>query len=131
MEEVKVFAQLLASQYGIDVPNSLTAVRNSETSASEDKKFVYWINLLNLNARFSPITKPSGFCGTHYWCKLCNKCYSDKQKHKCIPNCVACKTLDTENCDFRHGKTPYCNDCNRDFCGGACLTSHQSVAGKR
>ena len=97
MEEVKAFAQLLAPKYGIAVHNSLTA--NSkvfETPTSEDQKIVYWINLLNLNDHFSTITKPSGFFGTHYWCELCNKCYHDKLNHRCIPNCVACKTLDTE-----------------------------------
>ena len=62
MEEVKVFEQLLAPKYGIAVQNSLTA--NSkvfETSTSDDQKVISWINLLNLNAHFSPITKPSGF----------------------------------------------------------------------
>ena len=107
MEEVKLFAQLLAPKYGIAVHNSLTAnSRVFETSTSEDQKIVSWINLLNLNDHFNAmiITKPSGFFGTHYWCELCNKCYADKQKHKCIPNCVACKTLNTENCNFKHGK---------------------------
>ena len=58
MEEVKLFARLLAPKYGIAVHNSLTA--NSkvfETSTTEDQKIVYWINLLNLNDHFNPITK--------------------------------------------------------------------------
>ena len=49
MEEIKVFAQLLAPKYGIAVHNSLTA--NSkvfETSTSEDQKIVSWINLLKI-----------------------------------------------------------------------------------
>ena len=101
MEEVKLFAQLLAPRYGIAIHNSLTANNKVfETSTSDDQKIVSWINLLNLNDHFDPITKPSGFFGTHYWCELCNKCYSDKQKHKCIPNCVACKTLDTGTLRF-------------------------------
>ena len=132
MEEVKVFAQLLAPKYGIAVHNSLTA--NSkvfETSTTEDQKIVSWINLLNLNDHFNAITKPSGFFGTHYWCELCNKCYADKQKHKCIPNCVACKTLDTENCNFKHGKTMHCNACNRDFYGEACFRNHKTITGKK
>ena len=71
LEEVKIFAQLLAPQYGIAVHNSLTA--NSkvfETSTTEDQKIVSWINLLNLNDHFNPITKPAGFFRTHYWCQL-------------------------------------------------------------
>ena len=97
VEEVKIFSQVLAPKYGIAVHNSHTA--NSkvfETSTPEDQKIVSWINLLDLDNHFNAITKPSGYFGTHYWCELCNKCYADKQKHKCIPNCVACKTLDTE-----------------------------------
>ena len=57
MEEVKVFARLLAPKYGIAVHNSLTA--NSkvfETPTSEDHKIVSWINLLNLSDHFNPIT---------------------------------------------------------------------------
>ena len=129
---MELFAQLLEPQYGIAVHNSLTA--NSkvfETFTSDDQKIVSWINLFNLNDHFNPITKPSGFFGTHYWCELCNKCYSDKQKHKCIPNCVACKTLDTENCDFQAGKTAHCIDCNGDFYGEACFANHKTVAGKK
>ena len=132
IEEVKLFARLLAPKYGIAVHNSLTA--NSkvfETRTSEDQKIVFWINLLNLADHFGAITKPSGFFGTHYWCELCNKCYPDKQKHKCIDHCNACKTLETENCNFKHGKTVHCNDCHRDFFGGACLANHKSAAGKR
>ena len=98
-----MFARLLASQYGIVVHNSLTA--NSKVfETSENSQIVSWINLLNLNNHFDPITKPSGFFGMRYWCELCNKCYSDKQKHKCIANCVACQTLDTENCEFHSRK---------------------------
>ena len=67
MEEVKVFAQLLAPQYGIAVYNSLTAdSKVFETSASENQKIASWINLLNLNAHFSLIIKSSGFFGMHY-----------------------------------------------------------------
>ena len=116
MEEVKVFARLLAPKYGIAVHNSLMVNRKVfEMSITEDQKIVSWINLLNLDNHFNAITKPSRFFGTHYWCKLCNKCYHDKLNHKCIPNCVVYKTLDTENCEFHHGKTTHCNDCNRDF----------------
>ena len=132
MEEVKLFARLLAPKYGIAVHNSLTA--NSkvfETSTTEDQKIASWINLLNLNDHFNPITKPSGFFGTHYWCELCNKCYHDKLNHRCIPNCVACKTLDTENCNFKHGKTTHCNACNRDFYGEACFRNHKTIGGKK
>ena len=113
MEEVKLFAQLLAPKHGIAVHNSHTA--NSkvfETSTAEDQKIVSWINLLNLADHFNLITKPAGFFGTDYWCELCNKYYHDKLNHRCIPNCVACKTLETENCDFKHGKTMPCNDCH-------------------
>ena len=94
-------------------------------------KIVPWINLLNLNDHFNPITKPSGFFETHYWCDLCNKCYADKQKHNCIPICVACKTLDTENCNFKRGKTVHCSDCNLDFYGEAYFANHKSVNGKK
>ena len=90
MEEVKVFAQVLAPKYGIAVHNSHTANgKVFEMSTTEDQKIVSWINLLNLDNHFNAITKPSGFFGTHYWCELCNKCYHDKLNHKCIPNCVA------------------------------------------
>ena len=61
MEEVKLFARLLAPKYGIAVHNSLTA--NSkvfETSTTEDHKIVSWINLLNLNDHFNAIEKAVG-----------------------------------------------------------------------
>ena len=132
MEEMKSFAQLLAPKYGIAMYNSLTANRKVfEMSASEDQKIVSWINVLNLNDHFSAITKPSGFFGTHYWCELCNKCYHDKINHRCILNCVACKTLETENCNFKHGKTVHCSDCHRDFYGEACFANHKTVSGKK
>ena len=96
----------------------------------EDQKIVSWINLLNFNDHFNPITKPARFFGTHYWCQLCNKCFHDKQEHKCIPSCVACKTLDTENCQLWRRKKAHCNDCQRDFFGDTCLANHKSVTGK-
>ena len=99
-----------------------------EVSTTEDQKIVSWINLLNLA---DAITKPSEFFGTHYWCALCNKCYHDKLNHRCIPNCVACKTLDTENFEFHHGKTTHCNDFNRDFYGKACFRNHKTAGGKK
>ena len=87
------------------VHNSLTA--NSkvfETAASEEQQITCWINLLNLNDHFDPITKPAGFFGMHYWCELCNKCFHDKQEHKCIPTCVACKTLTQKTANFGAAK---------------------------
>ena len=124
--EVKVFAQLLTPKHGIVVHNSLTA--NSkvfETPTSENYKIASSINLLNLHDHFDTIIKPSGFFGSHYWCELCNKCYHKKLNHKCIPNCVACKTLDTENCYFKHRKMVHCNDCNHDFYRDTCLINHK------
>ena len=124
LEEVKIFAQLLAQQYGIAVHNSLTA--NSkvfEMSTTEDQNIVSWINLLNQNNHFDLITKLAGFFGMYYWCQLCNKCFHNKQKHKCIPTCVACKTLDTENCQFWCSKMAHCNDCQRDFFRDTCLAT--------
>ena len=74
-----MFARLLPPKYGIAVHNSLTAnSKGFETSTTEDQKIVSWINLLNLDNHFNAITKPSEFCGTHYWCELYNKCYHDK-----------------------------------------------------
>ena len=107
MEEVKLFAQLLAPQYGIAVYNSLTANNKVFESSTSDQKIISRINLHNLNNHFSAITKLSGFFGTHYWCKLCNKCNHDKEKHKCTLTCIACKTLETENCNFSIRKRLY------------------------
>ena len=67
----------------------------------------------------------------HYWCELCNKCYHDKLNHRCIANCVVCKTLETKNCDFKHGKTTHCDDCNQDFYGEACFANHKTVTSKK
>jgi hypothetical protein len=131
MDEVRIFADFLAPSYGISVRNSHTAnCIVFESPGLTGNENVRWINLLNLNDHFDPITKPSGFFDTHYWCSLCNRGYSAKRNHQCVKYCTACKSLDVTNCDFRQRNT-HCNVCNRDFFGDACLAKHKTIEGKK
>ena len=97
MVEVKLFARLLASKYGIAVHNSLTA--NSkvfETPTSEDHKIVSWINLLNLNDHILiPSQSRRDFLERIIGVSSGTSVITDKLNHKCIPNCVASQ-------NFRH-----------------------------
>jgi hypothetical protein len=129
MDEVKLFANLLAPRYGIAVLNSMTA--NSKVFETPGLVGpVHWINLLNLNEHFTPITSPSGFFCSMNWCSLCNSCYAHKTKHSCIDHCSACMTLDTDGCLFGLGRTKHCADCNRDFYGNVCFETHKNKTGK-
>jgi hypothetical protein len=132
MDEIQKFATTLALRgYGVAVHNSMTA--NAivfETAGLEGQTGIHWINLLNLNEHFSPVTVPSGFFGTHYWCDKCNRGFKDKLKHRCIDHCSACSTLDTDKCTFYLGRTKHCTDCNRDFYGDECFKNHKSTSDK-
>ena len=101
MDEIKLFAEALLPEYGLVVHNSFAANAKIYESTPTSNK---WINILNLGDHYSPITSPSGFFGKNYWCEQCNKVYDHKTKHTCIDNCQACKTLDTQSCQFYLGK---------------------------
>jgi G:T-mismatch repair DNA endonuclease (very short patch repair protein) len=132
MAEIRAFALYLVTRgYGISVHNSMTA--NTvvfETPGLEGQAGVLWVNLLNLNEHFSPITSPNGFFSTHFWCDACNRGFKDKMKHRCIDHCSACMTMDTDKCTFYLGRTKHCAECNRDFYGDECFKNHMSTVGK-
>ena len=130
LDEVKLFANHLSPKYGIAVHNSLTANHKIYESPTSNNN-VQWINLLNLNEHFMPITKPAGFFGSHYWCEHCNRCYNTKKKHFCVPICVSCKTVESKNCLFWKNKTVHCNICERDFYGEECFKNHNNLSGKQ
>lgn len=88
MDEVKIFADHLAPKYGVAVHNSLTANQKIFESSTGKGK-ILWINLLNLNEHFSPITLPAGFFGSHYWCEKCNTCYLTKKNTTVVFQFVA------------------------------------------
>ena len=128
MDEIKVFANFLAPKYGLAVFSSLTA--NTKVFQTEGA-CEYWMNLLNLDQHYSVISKPQGFFSKRYWCSQCNNAFSHKEKHRCIPVCNACHTLDTESCAFWAGKTVRCSKCHRGFYGAACLANHLVKSGQR
>jgi hypothetical protein len=130
LDEVKIFADHLAPKYGIAVHNSLTA-NHKVFEESTGKGKILWINLLNLNEHFSPITVPAGFFGRHYWCEHCNNCYATKQSHCCIRVCVSCKTVKPKKCEFWKKTNIHCNICARHFYGPDCFKNHIEISGKQ
>ena len=103
MEEIQLFAEALQPEYGLAIHNSLMAnAKVFESSPTADSS--HWLNILNLNEHFMPITSPTGFFGADYWCEQCNKVYAHKNKHQCIDKCQACKSINPQDCQFRLGK---------------------------
>ena len=74
--------------------------------------------------------KLQGFFGKSYFCKKCNKTYTDKNKHKCKFKCNICCSYDCDciNIDFKkHKNWKGCDDCNRNFPSITCFNTHKET----
>ncbi len=81
-----------------------------------------------------PITKPAGFFGRNYWCKLCDARY-DHEPHKCTESCPMCKNNQCKNTAKEKWATVYtCKLCKTNFAMHQCLEAHEkneACKGKR
>ena len=72
--------------------------------------------------------KIAGFFGKDYFCKKCNKTYTNKHKHRCISKCNICCSTDCDCIDIdfkKHTDWTGCNDCNRNFPSSTCFNIHK------
>ena len=129
VDELRMFSDYLKSKgYGLAVHDSFTANAKSFESSGLDNA-ARWINLLNLENHYDVISKPAGFFCRNYHCAKCNRVYSNKERHCCVPKCAACCTVNPTECIF-HTRDKFCADCGRSFFGQACFDNHRKLVGK-
>ncbi len=85
------------------------------------------ISLLLDDGHCHVITKPAGFFGSKYWCKLCNGRY-DHEPHKCEQSCPMCKRPKCPN-KVREKWNPafMCGQCMAQFTLQECMDTHKSI----
>ena len=74
--------------------------------------------------------KLQGFFGKDYFCKKCNKTYTQKNKHKCSYKCNICCSYDCDCIDIdfkKHNNWTGCGDCNRSFPSKKCFNIHKEA----
>ena len=117
LADVEKFAKHLNIEINIIDSEQFNKIIYIANKNSKDK-----IYLLKERNHFNVIKSLTAFCDTPYFCHMCKKSYTKKNKHRCKSKCLSCFTYNkATKCE---GKEIVCEKCNRKFFGNRCFKNH-------
>ena len=117
LSDVEKFAKHLGIEINIIDAEQFNSIVYTANKGSEDK-----IYLLKTKNHFDVIKSLTAFYDTPYYCHLCKKAHTKRDKHKCPSKCLSCFIYAKDRkCD---GKEIVCENCNRKFFGKRCFKNH-------
>ena len=117
LPDVETFAKHLEIETNIIDAEQFNSIIYIANKGHEDKIYV-----LKMRNQVDVIKSLTAFYDTPYYCHMCKKVYTKRDKHKCPSKCLCCFTYaKDEKCD---GNEKICEKCNRKFFGRRCFKNH-------
>ena len=117
LTDIEKFAKHLNIEINIIDTEYFNNIIYTANKGTDDK-----IYLLKTKNHFDVIKSLTAFYNCPYYCHICKKTYTRKNKHKCPSKCLSCFTYNKDTkCE---GNEIVCIKCNRKFYGPTCLKNH-------
>ena len=129
INEIKTFEKIIDYEINIvDLENNYNIIYPDYQDKNYEPKDKIMYLLKNKN-HFDVITSMSALLCRSYFCDICKKGYSLKDKHNCKNKCNICCCY---NCDSKISKSPvYCKECFNYYPTKLCYENHKNYRCER